>query len=85
MTPGGSFANFYAMVLARHFKFPEVKEKGIQGYPPMKLFTSEHSHYSISKAAITLGLGLNAVVKVPTDAAGRIIPQELDRLISLSL
>ena len=74
MTPGGSFANFYAMVLARHHKFPEVKEKGIQGYPPMKIFTSEHSHYSISKAAITLGLGLNSVIKVSTDKAGRLIP-----------
>lgn len=73
-TPGGSFANFYAMVVARHNKFPDVKEKGLREYPPMRLFTSAHSHYSVSKAAITLGLGLSSVIKVPCTSRGRMIP-----------
>ena len=62
------------MVVARHYKFPGVKEKGIREYPPMRVFTSAHSHYSISKGAITLGLGVNSIAKVPCDKAGRMIP-----------
>ena len=65
------------MVVARHNKFPEVKEKGLREYPPMKVFTSAHSHYSISKGAITLGLGLSSIIKVPCNLAGRMIPEEL--------
>ena len=84
LTPGGSFANFYAMVVARHHKFPEVKKKGLVAFPPMKVFSSEHSHYSMEKAAITLGLGTDSVIKVPCTKNGEMIPEELEKLIKES-
>jgi len=38
--PGGSMANMYAMILARHKYFPETKSKGISHLPPFVVFTS---------------------------------------------
>jgi glutamate/tyrosine decarboxylase-like PLP-dependent enzyme len=46
-------------------------------YGVLKLFTSSHSHYSIDQAAQVLGLGLDNVVKVPTDDEGRMLISEL--------
>lgn len=40
------------------------------------------SHYSIAKAASLLGLGLDNVVKVETDAMGRMIPQALKEAVA---
>lgn len=39
--PGGSFANMYGFMAARHVKFPQAKETGFFGLPPLVLFTSE--------------------------------------------
>jgi glutamate/tyrosine decarboxylase-like PLP-dependent enzyme len=58
MTPGGSMANFYSIQLATHAKFPEAKVKGIYGLRPMKIFTSDVSHYSFTKGAFFLGIGV---------------------------
>lgn len=70
-------ANFYAIQLAKHHKFPETKLKGIYGLKPMKIFTSDVSHYSFTKGAFFCGIGVENVVKVATDDAGRMIPEEL--------
>lgn len=40
-SPGGSISNFYGLILARYWKFPESKTKGILGLPQMALFCSE--------------------------------------------
>lgn len=64
MTPGGSFANWLGMLMARHHKFPEARKKGIQGLPIMKLITSAASHYSVEKGAILEGFGTDNIVKV---------------------
>ena len=37
----------YALSLARFHKFPESKQKGLRGLPEMRVFTSQHAHYSI--------------------------------------
>ena len=80
MCPGGSIANMYGMVLARHRRFPEAKSGGVAVIgKPLVAFTSEESHYSIAKGANWLGLGLDNVVKVKTDERGRMIPSELER------
>ena len=80
MCPGGSIANMYGMVLARHRKFPEAKRAGVAAIGrPLVAFTSEESHYWIAKGANWLGIGSDNVVKVKTDKWGRMIPSELDR------
>ncbi|KAK3907320.1 Cysteine sulfinic acid decarboxylase [Frankliniella fusca] len=76
-TPGGSAANMYGMVAARYRAFPSVKTDGMRALPPLAVFTSEDSHYSVLKGAHWLGLGTSSVVKVATDAAGRMLPAAL--------
>ena len=60
-------SNMYGMMLGRHWKYPELKSKGLFGHSPLVAFTSEESHYSIVKGANWLGLGVENVVKVKTD------------------
>ena len=79
--PGGSLANIYAMVMARHYRFPDTKRTGISGQAPMVIFTSEESHYSVAKGASWTGIGLNNVIKVTTNKRGQMIPEELEKAI----
>lgn len=79
--PGGSQANFYGILAARHHKYPESKKIGLRGLPDIKIFTSELAHYSFEKGAILMGLGLNAVIKITCDTEGRIIPEEFEKEI----
>lgn len=81
-SPGGSMSNLYGMTLARYRKHPEVKTRGMTGMKPLVAFTSDQSHYSVGKAASLLGLGLDNVVKVQTDATGRMIPQALKEAVA---
>ncbi|KAF2970802.1 hypothetical protein GQX73_g2839 [Xylaria multiplex] len=73
---GGSSSNLTSLVIARNTLFPDTKLNGNGAYR-FVLFTSEHGHYSVEKAATTLGLGKAAVVPVPVDEAGRMIPSTL--------
>lgn len=78
MTPGGSFANWNGMLLARYKRFPESKNKGIQGLPPLKILTSVASHYSITKGAILEGIGIDHMIKIKVDDNGRMCPEAFE-------
>ncbi|XP_060100269.1 glutamate decarboxylase 1-like isoform X1 [Heteronotia binoei] len=80
-SPGGSISNLYSVLVARYKRFPEIKTKGMVALPDIALFVSEHSHYSIKKAAAVLGIGIDNVVAVKCDARGKMIPSELERAI----
>lgn len=82
--PGGSIANMYAMALARYKAFPSVKEHGITNLPHLISFISEDAHYSMTKGSNFLGMGTKAVVKIKTDARGRMLPEELENQMSLA-
>ena len=70
------------MTLAKHFKCPELKTLGLFGSKPLVVFTSAEFHYSITKGANWLGLGLDNVIKIPTDdITGSMIPDELEKAI----
>ncbi|MCP5061378.1 MAG: aspartate aminotransferase family protein [Ignavibacteriae bacterium] len=84
-TSGGSQSNLQAMFCARNHHFPDIVEKGVQSSPKMVAFVSEEAHYSFDKAANILGLGTSQLIKVKTDASGRMIPDELERLIEKSI
>jgi sulfinoalanine decarboxylase len=75
--PGGSMANFMALHLARHRRFPEAKAVGLSGLPKLSVFVSEEAHYSLKKGAIVLGLGTDAIVPVRSDSLGCMDPKEL--------
>jgi aromatic-L-amino-acid/L-tryptophan decarboxylase len=70
-----SISTLLALAAAREAK-PElaVRERGLAGradLPRLRVYTSAHSHSSVDKAAITLGLGHENVVHIPTDDAFR--------------
>ncbi|KAJ2718652.1 Glutamate decarboxylase 2 [Coemansia sp. Benny D115] len=84
--PGGSYSNIHALIVARNQKFPEIKTRGLaamlgdRATQPL-VFTSAHAHYSIEKAAMAAGIGLQNVIHVPTDNHGRMDPQALRLLV----
>lgn len=73
---GGSSSNLTSIVTARNTLFPETKLNG-NGAHNFVVFTSQHGHYSVEKAATTLGLGKTAVILVPVDEAGCLVPSAL--------
>ncbi|KYK58088.1 glutamate decarboxylase [Drechmeria coniospora] len=77
---GGSASNLTSLVIARAALYPETKLLGAQGHR-FAVFTSEHGHFSVEKAAVTCGMGAASVVCVPVDAAGRMEPPALRSLI----
>jgi len=86
-SPGGSISNMYGMMLARHKRFPDLKSKGVYGHAasPLLIFTSEESHYSVSKGANWLGLGTDNVVKVKSDQQGRMTGPALEEALSTAV
>ncbi|HEX5580426.1 MAG TPA: pyridoxal-dependent decarboxylase [Gemmatimonadaceae bacterium] len=80
-----SISSLLALAAARE-AHPElaVRERGLAGradLPRLRVYTSAHSHSSIDKAAITLGIGHENVVHVPVDDAFRMRPDALARLV----
>ncbi|XP_055975896.1 cysteine sulfinic acid decarboxylase [Sorex fumeus] len=82
--PGGSISNMYAVNLARYRRYPDCKQRGLRALPPLALFASQECHYSIQKGAAFLGLGTDSVRVVQADERGRMIPEDLERQISLA-
>ncbi|KAI9340283.1 pyridoxal phosphate-dependent transferase [Obelidium mucronatum] len=69
--PGGSHSNLTAMTSARNLLYPQIKLKGaVRAGISLSIFTSVESHYSIDKAAIALGLGLEGLIKLPVSGVG---------------
>ncbi|KAF2144545.1 uncharacterized protein K452DRAFT_349637 [Aplosporella prunicola CBS 121167] len=79
--PGGSASNSSSIVIARNTLFPETKENGI-GAQRFVLFTSDHGHYSLEKAAQMFGFGSKAVRSVPVLADGRMNVEELEKMVN---
>jgi glutamate/tyrosine decarboxylase-like PLP-dependent enzyme len=75
---GGSSANTMALTMAREAKLPANQDGARAG----TIYVSEEVHMSIPKAVALLGLGHNNVRRVRVDEAFRMIPAELDRMIS---
>lgn len=81
--PGGSASNQTSIIIARNTLFPETKTDGY-GNRKFVLFTSEHGHYSLEKAAQMFGFGSNAVRSVEVDDLGQMKPSALDAAIQKS-
>lgn len=76
-----SVSTLHAIAAARE-QVPgiNIREKGMSGrndIPRLRLYCSEHSHSSVDKAAITLGIGLTGIRKIPVDKYFRMIPEAL--------
>jgi len=78
--PGGSICNITAINTARYYHYPEIKESGNNNN--LVVLTSDQAHYSIDKACMLLGIGLNNLIKISTNTDGIIIINELEKKIS---
>ncbi len=71
---GGSVANLLALGAARQQAFErrgwDPARQGVR--VQTRVFASAESHHSIQRACAVLGLGRDALVKIPCDAQGRI-------------
>src|SRR5271165_3553496 len=68
-----------ALGAAREWKDPECRVKGMK--PGLTVYTSEHTHSSSEKAAITLGFGQENVRKIGVDQRFRMRPELLEEAI----
>jgi len=69
-----SISTLHALAAAREWKVPGVRDAGLAGradVPPLAVYCSEHTHSSIDKSVILLGLGHQALRKIPADESFR--------------
>ena len=86
ITDTASISTMLALAAAREAK-PElaIRARGMAGrtdLPVLRVYCSEQAHSSVDKAALTLGLGLDNVVKIPCDEEFRMRPEALAAAIA---
>ncbi len=75
-----SMSTMLALAAAREASGLDVRQRGLAGRPdvPMlRVYTSEHAHSSVEKAAISLGLGRDSVRTIDVDERYRLRPDVL--------
>src|SRR5689334_11432277 len=63
----------------------QIRERGMAGrtdLPTLRVYASEHAHSAIDKAVIALGIGLENLVHVPSDAEFRMRADALESAIA---
>jgi aromatic-L-amino-acid decarboxylase len=65
-TNGGNEANFSALCIALHHKFPAVKQDGLASLNARPTFyCSAEAHHSLEKSVILMGLGQKSLRRIP--------------------
>ena len=77
--PGGAFANLTALLVARDALEPRASKTG---KARIAIVVGAQAHYSIARAAAILGLGRDAVFKVPLDGEFRTDVASLDEVFA---
>lgn len=81
---GATMANFTGMAAARWRLMADagwdLDRDGLAGAPRIRCFVGEERHETIDLGLRYLGLG--RPIAVPVDTRGRLIPEELDRMLS---
>lgn len=83
-----STSSMHAIASAREQLNLGFREKGMAGrndVPKLKLYCSEQAHNSIDKGALTLGIGLEGIRKIPVNEKFEMIPEKLEEAISEDL
>jgi hypothetical protein len=81
-SPGGMWSNVQAMHLARYALDSKLTHTGMYGQKPMRAYVSADAHYSFKKGHQLLGMGDDNIIKVPTDARGRMDCAALEALVA---
>ncbi len=84
LVSGGSMANLAGLAVAVNARAEfDVARHGLGAAPrPMVLYASQEVHYSVDKAVRVLGLGAEALRKLPVDEAFRIDVAALERAVA---
>ncbi|MCU0481241.1 MAG: pyridoxal-dependent decarboxylase [Anaerolineae bacterium] len=86
---GATMANFTALAAARHMLLKragwDVESDGLFGAPEIKVIVGDEVHISVLKALGMLGFGRKRLVRVPVDEQGRMLPDQLPPLDSMTL
>ncbi len=86
LTDTASTSTLIALAAAREMDPAlEIRRRGMAGrsdLSALRIYCSEHAHSSVDKAAITLGVGADNVVRVAADAEFRIRPDALRATIA---
>lgn len=80
-----SSSTLYALAAAREAADLRIRQEGMAGreeLPRLRVYCSEEAHSSVDKAVVTLGLGLDGLVHLPTDADYRLDPTALEAAIA---
>jgi aromatic-L-amino-acid decarboxylase len=81
-----SMTTLLALAAAREAKGElQIRKRGMAGrtdLPALRIYQSEHAHTVVHKAAITLGIGLDNCVAVPSDASFRMRVDALQAAIA---
>ncbi len=86
LVDGASLATLYALAAAReHLDGLDVRSSGLSGSQRLRIYTSDQSHSSVDKAAITLGVGLDNLVRIPAAKDGTLEPAALEARICADL
>lgn len=79
-----SVSTMHAIAAAREKLDLRIREDGMSGrkdLPLLRIYCSEHTHNSIDKGVIALGLGQRSIRKIATDENFRVIPEKLAEAI----
>lgn len=83
---GGTMANFTGLAAARHALLKgagwDVEADGLFGAPPLNVVTSDESHITVFASLQMLGLGRERVLRISTDAQGRMRPDALQAALA---
>jgi aromatic-L-amino-acid/L-tryptophan decarboxylase len=80
-----SVSTLHALAAAREAAVPDVRAAGLAGRGDIKgirVYCGEHAHTSVDKAVILLGLGHDALTRIPADAEFRMRPELLAKTIA---
>ncbi len=82
---GGTASTLHGIAMAKEaIAGSDYRVKGMSGRPETKrlrLYQSEQAHSSVEKTAVTLGIGIEGVRKIPVDENFAMIPSELKKAI----
>jgi len=78
---GATMANFTAIAAARHTLLKkegwDAEAKGLFNAPEITVITGDEVHVSVLKALNLAGFGRERIIRVPADAQGRIMPENI--------
>ncbi len=80
-----SVSTLHAIAAAREqLSDLRIRDEGLSGrnLPRLRMYASEQAHSSIDKAALTLGLGLAGIRKIPVDEKFQMKPEALSQAIA---